>query len=152
MPLTRRLARPKERSRIDWDSFPIKKGTPSVLDRHRRRTADDAALRSAYAVVDARDQGVCQISGAFTTPGAVDPRQRREHHHLAGRRVQPSWVTDPKRIVTVSAFVHQLLTCHALELEGTDATKRLIPSWNRNVVKPGEEPFRLKSKRWSANE
>jgi len=130
----------------------IGKGTPRGLRAHSRKAAEKAKLAKAYAEVDARDQGYCVVTGAYTTPGAIDPKKRREHHHLSGRRVRPSWKFDSRRIITVSAFAHSLLTSEALQLEGDDATKRIVAHWNRRLVKPGKEPFQLRSKRWSANE
>lgn len=128
------------------------KPTPPVLLRHRRRVDSEARLAEAYTTVDLRDQSICWITGIFSTPGAVDPRKRREHHHLAGRRVKPEWKYDPDHIITVTGFVHDLLTAKALLLEGDDARKRIIPHWNRDIVAVGKEPFKLRSKRWSQNQ
>lgn len=133
---------------IDWqaiaDAGGIGKGTPSALNRHRKQSKADAKLQAAYRGVDARDGSVCWVTGVKTSPGAVNAKRRREHHHLAGRRVKPEWRHDANRIITVSAFVHDLLTTSALKADGADARKAIVFSWNRRIVKPGKEPFHLK--------
>ncbi len=129
---------------IDWSVLKFGKGEPLALSKHRKRAKADADLESAYRDVDARDDSVCWVTQVKTSAGAVDPKRRREHHHLAGRRVQPSWVTNPDHIITVSAFVHDLITRGALIVEGSDARKPIFFHWNRRIVKPGKEPFRLK--------
>jgi hypothetical protein len=119
--------------------------------RHTKRQMAEQRLEEAYEVVNRRDDNHSRVSGCLLLPESADPRQRREHHHLKGRNVRPDWKTDPKRIVLVSAFEHGLLTSGALEHEGDDASKRVVFFWNRAKVKPGEEPIRIKSKRWSQN-
>lgn len=123
------------------------KPAPRALTKHAKRKEADQALREAYADVDARDAGYCWVTGRYTSPGAVDARQRREHHHLKGRNVKPEWVTDPRRIITVAADVHQLITCEAITVEGTDARKPMFFHWNPRIVKPGKEPFHIKARR-----
>lgn len=130
-------------------AFP--KPEPLAIHRAKRKAARETALEQAYREVDLRDQGVCWATGRTTRPGDPDSRVRRDHHHLAGRRVRPDWRHDPRRILTLTAEAHQLVTAGALLVEGDDATKRVLFHWNREIVKPGKEPFRLKSKRWSQN-
>ena len=122
------------------------------LARRARRAEDSTALADAYAVVDARDGGFCVITGRFVVAGAVDPRRRREHHHLKGRNVRPDWVTDPRRIITVAADVHQLIEGGFIEVEGENANQRIVAHWNRALMPSGREPFRLLSRRWSMQE
>jgi hypothetical protein len=117
------------------------------LDRRARKAQDEAELRAAYEEVDRRDGGFCRVTGRYTQPGAVAAESRREHHHLKGRRVRPEWVTDPKRIITVSREVHEYLTGHLIEVEGDDATKPLFFHWNEKLMRGRVKPFRLQGKR-----
>lgn len=105
----------------------------------------------AYAVVDVRDAGYCRVTGRYTQPGHVDPRVRREHHHLSGRNVAPQDRANPERIVTVCAEAHQLLTAHLLEYEGENASDRIVFHWSEQLD-PKDRPFRIMSKRWSQND
>jgi hypothetical protein len=129
---------------IDWSVLKFGKGSPGGLLRHRKRVSNTARLQEAYTDVDLRDGGFSVVSGAWTKPGAADPRVRREHHHLKGRRVRPDWVFKPERIITVTAFEHELLQTHALHVEGCDARKPLFFHWNRRMVPEGKEPFRIR--------
>ena len=121
----------------------IGKGTALVVVRRRRRTRRGRALRLAYAAVDLRDESVCWVTGITLTADADDLRYRREHHHLAGRRVRPEWVNDPHHIITVSAAVHALITSKRLRVHGLDARESITFSWNRRFVPVGREPFPL---------
>lgn len=127
----------------------LAKPVPSALLKAEKRKAADKALRDAYREVDARDGKKCRATGRPLMPGAVDPRMRLEHHHIAKRSLAKGQIDDPKNIVTVAADVHQLLERHALEIEGRDANKRLVFQWNRAMVPAGKEPFLLLSKRKS---
>ena len=131
---------------IDYSALTFSKGTPLALTKHRKRVATVARLLEAYSDVDLRDCGFSVISGVYTVPGATDPKRRREHHHLNGRRVRPEWVCCPERIITVTGWEHELLTSNALQIEGCDARERLMFYWNRKIVPPGKEPFRLKKR------
>lgn len=124
---------------------PCPKPEPGVVTRHKKRVEADAALRDAYAEVDARDGGYCWITGRYTQPGAVDPRVRREHNHLKGRNVRPEWVTKPERIITVTAEAHRLIHAGWIVVEGTDARKPIFFHWAAHV-KPSQKPFHLKGK------
>jgi hypothetical protein len=119
--------------------------TPRVIAKARKASEHDKKLAKAYAVVDEREDNRCQVSGADLSPAAKDPRRLREHHHIKGRNVKPEWVYDPKRILLVSKFIHDLFTGKALILDTTDATKPLKLRWNRHIVKPGKEPIRLEN-------
>lgn len=120
------------------------------LDRHERRKTDQQALQDAYAEVDLRDASICAVTGRFTKAGAPDARVRREHHHLKGRNVRPEWVTVPKRIITVCAEAHDLITGGFIEVEGTDATKPLFFHWREDMMRGRVKPFRIVGKRTAA--
>lgn len=120
------------------------------LDRHERRRADEQALLDAYAEVDLRDASICAVTGRFTKPGAPDARVRREHHHLKGRNVRPEWVTVPKRIITVCAEAHDLITGGFIEVEGDDATKPMFFHWREDLMRGRMKPFRIVGKRTAA--
>lgn len=118
---------------------------PAAISRRTRRAEEAKALTEAYAEVDARDAGICQVTGRYTQPGAVDVRVRREHHHLKGRNVKPEWVTKAERIICVSAEAHQLITLGWIAVEGTDARRTLRFHWTELVK--GRRPFEIKSRR-----
>ena len=108
-------------------------------------------MADAYAVVDARDGGYSRVTGRYTQPGAVDPRNRREHHHLSGRNVAPQDRANPERIITVTGEEHQLLHAKLLLYEGENANERIVFHWAESV-EPRDRPFVIRSKRWSQNE
>lgn len=117
--------------------------TPVKVERHQRRKAKAEALVDAYAKVDKRDHGSCWVTGRVLSPSAVEPAHRREHHHLKGRRVEPSWVTKPERIITVSALAHDLITRGWIVVEGTDARKPIFFHW-ASFVKPEQKVLVIK--------
>jgi hypothetical protein len=100
--------------------------TPGVVARHSKKKARDERLQEAYAAVDTRDQNRCRATGHLLHPGSVDPKFRREHHHLRGRRVRPDWREKPERICLVSKAVHDLINIGWIDCEGTDARKTLF--------------------------
>ena len=122
----------------------------AMLERRKRRLTKADDLREAYALVDARDGGVCRVTGRYTVSGAPDARVRREHHHLRGRRVRPEWRSDADRIILVCAEAHQLIEGGFLTVEGDNAAGVLRFHWNG--IRPSERPFAIKSRRWSQNE
>ena len=75
--------------------FKSKSVVPSVLTKATKRRAEEQAERDAYRTVDERDGPMSRISGRPTTPGAVDPRMRREHHHIKPRSTHPELKYEP---------------------------------------------------------
>lgn len=136
---------------IDWSQFHFAKGTPRVIAKHERKVTAKASERDAYADVDKRDKGKSRISGRPTTPGAIMPEMRREHHHIKLRSTHPELAHEPSNILTITAQEHALIHAGALELEGTDANGRIVAHWNYQIIKRGAEPFKLLSKRRSQN-
>ena len=122
------------------------KPLPYAVVRRRKRLDHDRKLAEAYAEVDRRDAGICAVTGRYTS-SSPDPRFRREHHHLKGRRVRPDWVFKPERIITVSAEAHRMLTGHYLDVEGDNATKPIFFHWNRDRMPEGSEPFVISGRR-----
>jgi hypothetical protein len=125
------------------------KPLPRVLARRHRRALQDDALAQAYADVDRRDQGRCKATGRHTQPFAVDPRVRREHHHLEPRSVNPARITDASNIITVTAEAHFLITAKVLLVEGTNANQAIRFHWDRTKLPDGKAPFQLLSRRRS---
>lgn len=124
-----------------------------IKGMHTFTRRKDAAKRlaDAYELVNKRDENKSRVSGCALLASSPDPRQRREHHHLRGRRVAPDERAEASNIILCSAFEHGLLESDAILVEGTDANKRIVFHWNREKVKAGEEPIRLLSKRRSQN-
>jgi hypothetical protein len=125
----------------------IPKPPPRAIAKATKRREEADALREAYADVDARDAGMCWITGRYTQPGAVDARVRREHHHLRGRNVCPERVTQPWAVITVCAEAHQLITRGLISVEGDDARHTIRFHWNG--VPLAQRPFVIRSRRWS---
>lgn len=135
----------------NWDGLAIPKGPPSVLTRGWKKRDKLSRMDAAFAAVDQRDGMVSRISGKSLSAHTTDPKLLRDHCHLRGRNVDPAHKFDPNKIFNASRYEHKLFDAHAIEVEGTDASKRLIFRWNRNVVPVGQEPFRMLSKRRSQN-
>lgn len=114
-----------------------------------RRKQAQSDLEAAYEIVNRRDENKSRVSGCTLLASSPDPRQRREHHHLSGRRVAPQDRANPDRIILVSAFEHGLLESGALVHEGEDASQRIVFHWDRSRIAVGEEPVRILSKRRS---
>lgn len=141
---------------IDYEAIAraggIGKGAPSVLTKGWKKREAESRMQDAFDAVDKRDGLVSRISGKPLVKESPDPKLQRDHCHMRGRRVDPAHRFDPKRIFNASRYEHKLFDAHAIEVEGTDADKRLIFRWNRDVVPVGKEPFRLLSKRRSQNQ
>lgn len=133
-----------------FHAFAKDRMVPVEVQREQRRASKTDALLAAYAEVDKRDASVCWVTGTVTVPGAPSQKIRREHHHLAGRRVQPGWVNDPDHIITVSRLAHRLITKGWIVVEGDDARRRLVFTWADHVTVAMRPPgFRIRSKRRS---
>lgn len=127
---------------------PCPKPAPLAVTKHRKRVDADAALREAYAEVDALDAGIRAVTGRYTSPGAVDPRVRREHHHLIPRSRDKGLIADAANIVTVCSEAHALIAAGWLIVEGTDARQVLRFHW-REGIEASQRPFVIKSRRLS---
>lgn len=130
-----------------WTSTQFKHDEePRVVTKARKQRAKERSLEDAYAAVDARDKNICWVTGRHVSPSAISASQRREHHHLKGRRVMPEWVNKAERIITVCAEAHQLITAGWVVVEGTDARKQLFFHW-RADVKPDQKTLLIQRKR-----
>ena len=128
---------------IDTSGLRFPKGQPRVLSKHARLVQQQKKIARAYEIVNARDENRCRVTGVRLIVGSPNDKRRREHHHLSGRCVRPEWITRPRRIILVSAYVHRLLTASALIPDHLDADQPISWRWNRRIVRSGEEPFRL---------
>lgn len=130
-------------------AFP--KGRPRDLERHDKQQAAEEALADAYKAVDARDRRICQVTGILLSPGSPDPAKALTRDHLAARGPHPDKVDDPDNILTVSLQVHRLRQAHAILVwdaggcETTHVHRIAKFAWNRKLVAPGKEPFRLRT-------
>jgi len=125
----------------------LAKPLPRALKKAQDRREANAALDQAYADVDLRDGPYSRISGRYTSSGAVDPRVRREHHHIRPRSTHPELTADPRNIFVCTAEEHQLIHAGAIEVEGVNAAKELRFHWNRAMVARGKEPFEIRQHR-----
>lgn len=84
--------------------------------KERRDKEQQAEIDSCYQAVDLRDLSVCRVTGEFLTPGATDPKKRREHHHLIRR--SRGGLHETKNVLTISAYIHQLDHAGKVRLSG----------------------------------
>lgn len=126
------------------------KGTPRVLEKVAKDRVEDRAWEKTVAAVDARDKGLCFVTGAYLKAGAIDPWQRLERAHLEARSKSKARRHLTENVVTVAAAIHQLMHAGALKLfdkRGRPALKfEAIDhvAWNRLMVPKGDEPCRLR--------
>ena len=139
---------------IDWNAIAaaggVAKGPSIAMEKGWKKRQFEADLAAAYEVVNVRDGNRSRITGVELFPEHPSPKSRREHNHLGERSTHPGQKTDPSNIFLCSTYEHKFLTNHDLQIEGTDANKRLIFRWNPATVK-GQPPFRIASKRRSQN-
>lgn len=128
-------------------AFP--KPAPGIYTRGKRRKAAQAALDEAYAEVDQRDGPYCRVTGRYTQSHAVDPRVRREHHHLGARSTDPDRITDPTNIIVICKEAHDLFKAGWLVSEGANANKPVRFHWTKLAPKPKDRPFEIRSRRQS---
>lgn len=124
--------------------------TPQAVEDAKKSRAEDRAWEKCKAAVDARDKGICFVTGAYLKADAVDRWQALERAHLEFRSKSKARRYKPENVVTVARGVHQLIDGHALAL----LNKRGRPAkrfedidhvaWNRNLVARGDEPCRVR--------
>jgi hypothetical protein len=126
---------------IDYSQLPLSKGQPRVLLKALKDKAEEKHRKDIKAKVFARDKGKCRVCGS-----QADEMHELDFRSLGGKR-------SLENSIAVCIFrgnnCHRYLQTHAIDVEGSDANARLVFHWNRSMVKKGEEPFRIKSKRRS---
>lgn len=136
---------------IDWSLFAFPKGKPKQLVDHAKGVAAAAALAKCYAKVDARDEGRSWVSGKQLVKSDRNHDTWLTRHHLDGRVGEKR--SDHHFVITVSWTEHQLLESSSLlpvdkrNRDTTDARKIHRFAWNRRIVEPGKEPFRLRGRK-----
>jgi hypothetical protein len=133
--------------RIDYSAIEaaggIGKGTSSQLEKGWKAKQFEQDMAKAYEAVNVRDDNRSRVSGKPLLPVSSNPKQQREHNHLIARSLAKSLRTAVKNIFLVSQYEHGFITRNELLVHGTDANKPLKFSWNRNLVPPDKEPFRI---------
>jgi hypothetical protein len=123
---------------------PCPKPLPRVIEKTIKAREAETHRKEIKAAVWKRDQGRCRVCGETAT----------EMHELRFRSLGGE--RSPVNSVAVCTFnahnCHRLLQTHAIHVEGSDANKRLVFTWNRDRVPVGKEPFRILSKRRSQRE
>jgi hypothetical protein len=104
--------------------------TPVKVERHDRRKARQEALDAAYRAVEIRDKGICWVTGRHLTAGAIDPANRREHHHLVKRSQSKALRERPMNIILVSALAHDLIERGWILIEGKRADRPIFFHWH----------------------
>lgn len=104
-------------------AFPkTQNGKSRTDERFERRAAADRAERACYQHVDRRDGRCCRVCGRHVVPGAVDGRERAEHHHLT-KRSQGGQHT-PENVATLCARCHAEIHVRGLLRLSGDAEAR----------------------------
>ena len=83
-------------------------------DRMKAEKANEQA--QCYRGVDQRDLSICRVTDVYVTEGASDPHKRREHHHMLPR--SRGGTDTMANVITISAFIHQLIHAGKLHLSG----------------------------------
>lgn len=138
---------------IDWHEVTryggIPKGTPGVVLKDRK---DETAREKEQAwkdAIDKRDGMVSRISGKpLSTTGGQ--KVLRDHCHIKSKKAHPEIRYEVSNGFNASRYEHKLLHAGWIELEGTDANKRLIFRWAAHVPQK-DRTFQIKSKRRSQN-
>jgi hypothetical protein len=133
-------------SPIDWSLFAIAKGPPKRLEKGWKKRERAQRLEDVYALADARDGTVCRVTGRQLKkglPNTVDAKVWHTRHHMKKRSTHPEDIFNLANIFVCAWEVHQALERGEIEIEGTDANKRLFFRWNRRLVPVGKEPFRI---------
>jgi hypothetical protein len=89
--------------------------------KDRRDREQQADIDACYHAVNLRDKSICRVTGEYLTPGASDPKKRREHHHLIRR--SRGGLHETANVITISAYLHQLDHAGKVRLSG-DANLR----------------------------
>lgn len=140
---------------IDYSVFAtvkggLPKGRPRVLVEHAKDVAADAAMLKAYKKVDDRDDKVCRVTGKTLVANHGNLKLALARHHLDEQSTAKDRKHDPDNILTVSEYVHKFMQAHALipvDKRGNETTsvRRIWGyAWNRRLVAPNKEPFRLR--------
>jgi hypothetical protein len=134
-------------SLVRWDRPHFKSAdTPVKVQRHDRKKAREEALDAAYRIVDKRDGGKSRVTGIRLTPGAPDPKARREHHHIVSRSRSKALREKPSNIMLCSAFEHDLIERGWLVVEGKNANRDLFFHWSELAT---SKPLQIR--RWNPN-
>lgn len=135
------------RPRIDYSAIAaaggIAKGPSIQLSKGWKQAEFERKLAQAYEKVNIRDDNHSRVTGKPLLASSSNPKQQREHNHLGNRSTHPSEKTSVANIFLVSSYEHGFLTRNELLTHGTNANKRLLFYWNRNLVPAGKEPFRI---------
>jgi hypothetical protein len=138
------------RARATRPMFKHQTVTPRAVDEARKDRAEARAWAQCCAGVDARDKGICFVTGRYLKAGALDRWDALERAHLEFRSKSKARRYLVENVVTVSRGVHQLIDGHALLLLDTRGrpARRVQDidhvAWNRNLVAKSDEPCRIR--------
>jgi hypothetical protein len=117
----------------------IGKGVPGVVLKERRQQTKDDLEQAWKDAIDKRDGMKSRVSG-----------KPRDHCHIKSKKAHPEIRYEVWNGFNASRYEHKLIHAGWIEIEGTDANKRLIFRWAAHV-KPEDRTFRILSKRRSQN-
>lgn len=116
---------------------------PRVVSKAMRKQDEERHRKEVKAAVFTRDKGKCRVCGDPATE-----MHELQFRSLGGER-------SLANSIAVCAFgsrhqCHRLLQTHAIDVQGTDANKRLVFTWAEHIPKVGRT-FIIRSNRRSQN-
>lgn len=125
----------------------ISKGIPGVVLKERRKQAHEDREQDWKDAIDKRDGLVSRVSGKqLSTTGGQ--KHLRDHCHIKSKKAHPEIRYEVWNGFNASRYEHKLIHAGWIEIEGTDANKRLIFRWAAHVPQK-DRTFRMLSKRRS---
>jgi hypothetical protein len=128
----------------------IGKGTPGVVLKDRRQQAKDDREQAWKDAIDKRDGFMSRVSGKPLAANTTSPKLLRDHCHIQSKKTHPEIRYEVWNGFNASRYEHKLIHAGWIEIEGTDANKRLIFRWAAHVPAK-DRTFRMLSKRRSQN-
>lgn len=123
---------------------------PVVVRKERRKQTADEKEQEWKDAIDKRDGMVSRISGKPLDTNVANLKTLRDHCHIKSKKAHPALRYLVSNGFNASRFEHKLIHAGWIEIEGTDANKRLIFRWADHVPAK-DRTFQIKSKRWSQN-
>jgi len=116
---------------------PLWKTPPAPVVKAEKAKDEEKERKRIKKLVFARDKSRCRVCG-----GKAGEMHELKFRSLGGKR---SLVNS----IAVCNFTgphncHRLLQCLAVDVQGEDANKTLVFSWNRHQIAKSKEPFKLK--------
>jgi hypothetical protein len=128
----------------------IGKGVPGVVLKERRQQTKDDLEQAWKDAIDKRDGMKSRVSGKPLDTNTTNRKTLRDHCHIKSKKAHPEIRYEVWNGFNASRYEHKLIHAGWIEIEGTDANKRLIFRWSDHVPAK-DRTFRILSKRRSQN-